>query len=480
MTTGSLVPLCVDLDGTLVRTDMLHEAILTLAKSSPISLLKLPHWLAEGKAKFKTTVAAHATPDPKHLPYNEDVLALINQARSEGRTIVLATAAPSQVARAIADDLGYFDDVICTDEIVNLSGQSKADALNTHFGERGYDYVGNHRHDLPIFSQARRAYLVSSSVRLRRSAERANDAITFIDNPPAGIAVWLRALRVHQWMKNGLIFVPLLAAQKVDDVALLLAAFLAFVSFSVCASTVYILNDLLDLAADRAHRSKYRRPFASGAISVSSGIIAVPFLLLAALSIALLLPKLFLFVLVGYAIATTAYSFVLKRQVIVDVMVLAGLYTIRILAGSAATSIVPSFWLLAFSMFLFLCLAMVKRYSELSLAVDRQELLVGRGYMASDLPVILTLGASSGMVSALVLALYTQSPIIQEHFLTPQWLWLLPPLMLYWISRLWLKASRGEVDDDPVVFAAKDWQSLLIVSLMGLAFLLGGAGWWPL
>ena len=193
-----------------------------------------------------------------------------------------------------------------------------------------------------------------------------------------------------------------------------------------------------------------------------------------------MLPKLFLIVLFGYFIATTAYSFALKRQVIVDVMVLAGLYTIRILAGSAATNIVPSFWLLAFSMFLFLCLAMVKRYSELSLAVDRQEPLAGRGYMASDLSVILTLGASSGMVSALVLALYTQSPIIQEHFLTPQWLWLLPPLMLYWVSRLWLKASRGEVDDDPVVFAAKDWQSLLIVSLMGVAFLLGGVGWWPL
>lgn len=480
MTNGPHVPLCVDLDGTLVRTDMLHEVLLSLIKSSPIALLRLPQLLAKGKAKFKIGVAGHVTMDPKHLPYNEDVVALINSARSEGRIIILATAAPSRIARAVADDRGYFDDVICTDDSVNLSGQSKADALSGRFGAGGYDYVGNHRDDLPIFNKARHAYLVSSSLSLRRSAARQKSEITFIDAPQAGISVWLRALRVHQWMKNALIFVPLVAAQKIDDIALIIAAILAFVSFSLCASTVYIVNDLLDLAADRAHRSKYRRPFASGALSVASGVIAVPFLLLASLLIALSLPHLFLAVLIGYAIATTAYSFALKRQVIVDVTVLAGLYTIRILAGSAATNIVPSFWLLAFSMFLFLCLAMVKRYSELSLAVDKQEQLVGRGYMASDLPVILTLGASSGMVSALVLALYTQSTIIQENFLTPQWLWLLPPLMLYWVARLWLKAGRGEVDDDPVVFAAKDWQSLLILSLMGLAFLLGGVGWWPL
>ena len=476
MASSPPVPFCVDLDGTLVRTDMLHETLLLLAKNDPVSMLSLPRWLAKGKSYLKHMVAERTDIDATNLPLNEEVRALIEAARSEGRPVVLSTAAPSRVASAVAERLGVFDAIISSSKQVNLSGRRKADALVDRFGDRGFDYIGNHRDDLAIFARARRGFLVSRSKSLRRAASRANDDITFIDDPRAGLGTWRRALRLHQWTKNGLIFVPLLAAQEVGNVNLLIAAVLAFISFSLCASTVYILNDLLDLAADRAHRSKYRRPFASGALPVASGVLAAPLLLVTSLLIALLLPTPFIVVLAAYGFATTAYSFVLKRQVIVDVMLLAGLYTTRILAGSAATGIQPSFWLLAFSMFLFFCLAMVKRYSELRLAIDRRETLAGRGYLATDLPVVLALGASSGTVSALVLALYTQSTIVQENFPHPHWLWVLPPLMLYWTSRLWLKASRGEVDDDPVVFATKDWQSIVVVVLMGAAFVIGGLG----
>jgi len=239
------------------------------------------------------------------------------------------------------------------------------------------------------------------------------------------------------------------------------------------------VNDMVDLQSDRLHKSKRYRPFASGALPVAAGVAAVPILVAASIGIAVLLPPLFTITLLAYAAITTIYSFMLKRQVVVDVMLLAGLYTMRILAGSAATHIRPSFWLLAFSMFIFLCLAMTKRYSELRQVIDQDKPLSGRGYLPSDLPVVLAIGSGSGLVSVLILALYTQSLIVPELYSAPEWIWLVPPLLLYWVARLWLKAGRGEIDDDPVLFAAKDWQSLTIAAVAGILFVLARSGWWP-
>lgn len=474
------IPLCVDLDGTLIRTDMLHETLLLLAKASPASLAALPGWLARGKAGFKHLIAERVVIDPSGLPYREDVLTLIQEARAEGRPVVLATASPTRVATAIADHLGLFDAVLSSDEGNNLSARAKADLLAARFGERGFDYIGNDHADLPVFARARRAFLVSSQGGLRKAATRHHDTVAFLDDAKGGVRAWAKALRVHQWLKNLLVFVPLAAAHQVTNADLLVQAILAFISFSLCASSVYLLNDLLDLPADRLHRRKKKRPFASGALPVKAGVIAAPLLLAVALGLALLLPSHFLVVLAFYYGLTLAYSFLLKKQVIVDVMLLAGLYTLRIIAGAAATGIKPSFWLLALSMFVFLGLAMVKRYSELRIAAASPAPLAGRGYHPDDLPVVLALGSASGMVSVLILALYTQAEIVPDMYPAPEWLWLMPPLMLYWTARLWMKAQRGEVDDDPVVFAAKDWQSLTVVTLMGAAFLLATSGWSPL
>lgn len=474
------VPLCVDLDGTLVRTDMLHETLLLLAKGSPAALAALPGWLARGKAGFKHLIAERVTIDAAGLPYRADVLSLIEQARAEGRPVVLATASPTRVATAIAEHLGLFDLVLSSDEGTNLSAAAKADLLAARFGERGFDYVGNDRADLPVFARARRAFLVSSRGGLRKAAARSHEAVSFLDDPGGGLRVWAKALRVHQWLKNLLVFVPLVAAHQAGDPALLAAAIIAFLAFSLCASSVYLLNDLLDLPSDRLHPRKRKRPFASGTLPVKAGVVAAPLLLGLSLALTLTLPGRFLLALGFYYALTIAYSFWLKKQVIVDVMLLAGLYTLRIIAGAAATGIKPSFWLLALSMFVFLSLAMVKRYSELRIAATSPSPLAGRGYLPDDLPVVLALGSSSGMVSVLILALYTQAEIVPEMYPAPEWLWLLPPLMLYWTARLWMKARRGEVDDDPVVFAAKDWQSLTVVALMGAAFLLAMSGWLPI
>lgn len=471
------IPLCVDLDGTLVRTDMLHETLLLLAKASPASLAALPGWLARGKAGFKHLVAERCVIDASAIPYREEVLALIEEARAQGRPVVLATASSMRIANAIAEHLGLFDTVLGSDHDTNLSAAAKAGLLVERFGERGFDYIGNDRADFPVFARARRAILVSSSNSLRRAAARHHEALTYLDDPRGGARAWIKALRVHQWLKNLLVFVPLVAAHQGGDPALFAAAVIAFLSFSLCASSVYLLNDLLDLPSDRAHRRKRMRPFASGILPVKAGVIAAPLLLAASVALALLLPSRFLIVLAIYYASTVAYSFLLKKQVIVDVMLLAGLYTLRIIAGAAATGIKPSFWLLALSMFAFLSLAKVKRYSELRIATASPTPLAGRGYLPDDLPVVLALGSASGMVSVLILALYTQSEIVPEMYPTPEWLWLLPPLMLYWMTRLWMKAQRGEVDDDPVVFAARDWQSLVVAALMGTAFLLATSGW---
>lgn len=477
---ANAVPLCVDLDGTLIRTDMLHENVLGLAKASPFSLLSLFGWLGRGKAHLKHQVSERVAIDPAGLPYNEAVLDLIRAARAEGRPIVLATATPAAVAQRIADHLGLFDEVLASDHLVNLSARNKAEALVARYGAQGFDYAGNHAQDLPIFAVARHCHLVSSSGGLRRSAERHNPNVAHLDAQGGGLRSWIKALRLHQWLKNALIFVPLFAAKAEGDRALLLAACLSFLAFGLFASSVYVLNDLLDLQADRQHRTKRRRPFASGAIPVAQGIVAAPLLMAASVGLALaFLPRIFLEVLLVYGVITTAYSFALKRQVVVDVILLAVLYTIRILAGAAATHIRPSFWLLAFSMFIFLCLAMAKRYSELRQAVDKDGTLAGRGYMPSDLPVVLAMGSGSGLVSVLILAFYTQSEIVPAHYPAPEWLWMVPPVLLYWVVRLWMKANRGEVDDDPVIFAARDWQSLAVAGTMACLFVFASLGWRP-
>lgn len=473
------IPLCVDLDGTLVRTDMLHESLLLLAKASPASLAALPGWLARGKAGFKHLIAERVVIDATGLPYHADVLSLIEQARAEGRPVILATASPTKVATAIAEHLGLFDAVLSSDEGTNLSSRAKADLLAERFGERGFDYIGNDTVDIPVFARARRAFLVSSRAGLRRGVSRDHDDVTFIDDKGGGLRAWAKALRIHQWIKNLLIFVPVVAAHQITDPSVLIAAIIAFFAYSLCASSVYLLNDLLDLSADRAHHRKRNRPFASGALPVKAGIVAAPILLAGSVSLALMLPPRFLAVLAVYYVLTAAYSFLLKKQVIVDVMLLAGLYTLRIIAGAAATNIKPSFWLLALSMFVFLGLAMVKRYSELRISMASAKPLAGRGYHPEDLPVVLAIGSASGMVSVLILALYTQSEIVPNMYVSPEWLWFAPPLMLYWTARLWMKTVRGEMHDDPVVFAARDWQSLTVAGLMGVCFLLAMTKWSP-
>ncbi|MFW5432415.1 MAG: UbiA family prenyltransferase [Methylophilaceae bacterium] len=458
-------PLCVDCDHTLIATDLLYEAFFLMLKQYPLGLFLLPFWLLKGKAHLKQRLAEKVSFDWSTLPYREEVVELIEEAKKNKRKVILATASPLAWANGVAGHLQCFDEVLATTKDTNLSGKNKAAKLVQLYGERGFDYAGDNMVDLTVWQHAAGAVVVSSKDSLTNTLAKTSTPILQVIKPTsANIITYIKALRIHQWLKNALVIVPLLAAHQIGTIEGLLQAAYAFIAFSLCASSVYVLNDLLDLESDRMHIRKRKRPFAACSIPIWQGMLMIPILLIAAFGVATLLPKLFSLVLFTYFLITLAYSIWLKKQVIVDVMMLAGLYTMRIIAGAAATDIQPSFWLLAFSMFIFLSLAMVKRYSELlvTLQANKKE-PAGRGYSVDDLPVLMAIGVSAGLGSVLIFSLYINSPETNQMYQNTIWLWLMPPILLYWISRMWMKAHRGQVDDDPVVFAAKDWQSIFVL-----------------
>jgi 4-hydroxybenzoate polyprenyltransferase/phosphoserine phosphatase len=467
-----MTPLCVDLDGTLLRTDLLWEALFTAIKQRPLALLRALAALPRGKAAFKLALAAEVTPDLESVPVNEAVLARLRDERAAGRRLVLATASPRAWADGIALRTGVFDQVIATDGAVNLGGRGKADALVQRFGERGFDYAGNGATDLHVWQHARHGWVVGGASLVKRARAVTEVADVF---PPTGTRVpaLLRAMRPHQWLKNLLLLVPLFTAQAWGDVHALAAVAIAFLAFGLAASATYLLNDLLDLPADRHHPRKRARPFASGDLPIAAGAAAMPLLLALAFALARALSPAMVAVLATYVVVTVAYSLLLKRKPVIDALVLAGLYTLRLVAGGVATGYLTSSWLLAFAMFVFMSLAFAKRYAELlvMLAAERDS-AAGRGYHVDDLPLVQSLGVSSGYVSVLVLALYFDSPAAHALYHDPHLLWIVCPILAWWIGRVWLLTHRGEMHDDPVVFALRDRSSYAAALIGAIALLL--------
>jgi 4-hydroxybenzoate polyprenyltransferase len=466
------VPLVIDLDGTLLRTDMLYESFFASAKEGIPHHLSTASSLRRGKAQLKAYLAGSCQIDYEQLPYNQDILELIREAKSSGRRVYLATASDRLHAEAIAAHLGLFDGVFASDGEVNVSGDAKARLLIEAFGERGFDYAGNGHADLMIWPHARKAYLVGSSSALMQNLKRLGVPADHIETAKPSPRVWLKALRIHQYAKNFLIFVPLLTAHAYT-LHYFSKAVLAFVAFSLCASSVYLLNDLIDLGADRQHPSKKKRPFASGALPLAHGVAAIPILLVLAYGCAILTSWLFTSVLTAYFLLTLAYSFTLKRRLLVDIVVLAALYTTRVIAGAAALPVVPSEWLLAFSMFIFTCLALVKRYVELAMRIDRElPDPTNRNYRLIDLPIIGALAAASGFNAVTIFALYVSSPAVGGLYHHPELLWLLCPILMYWLSRMVVLAHRRVIDDDPIVFALRDRNSrICALAMVGLVLI---------
>jgi 4-hydroxybenzoate polyprenyltransferase len=455
-------PLVIDLDGTLIYSDLLWEALLLFLKQRFWQAWRLPGWLLLGKAGFKDKLAAHVAIDPAALPYDQRLLGHIRDERARGRTIVLATGSQRAYAEAIAAHLQLFDLVLATEGGVNLTAHNKAATLAQHYGARGYDYVGNASVDVPVWHGSREAYSVS-----RRPFRLADGRQT---QPLGGrrrhpLAALLRAMRPRQWLKNMLVFLPMLAGH-VLNLSTLLQSLLAFTAFSLCASSAYLLNDALDAADDRQHPTKCRRPIAAGSLPLSlalgaSALLAATALLLCLADGGWLLP-----VVLIYFLSTLSYSFVLKRLLMVDIVTLALLYTVRILGGGAATGITPSFWLLAFSFFIFLSLAMLKRYSELfNLKRQGKEKTSGRGYTTADKGPIGTMGVNAGFLSVLIFMLYMNSERVLALYPHPAYLMGIVPLLVFWLGRLWMLGYRGQVHEDPVLFVSKDRLSLLVIAL---------------
>jgi len=456
------IPLCVDLDGTLLRTDMLHESVLHWVRRNPLALARIPFLLRAGKARLKSHAASNHDFAPDSLPYNAEFLAWLRDQHAQGRKLVLCTASDIRFARDIAAHLGIFDEVLASDGATNLSGTVKARVLVERFGEKGFDYAGNASADLHVWNVARRAIVVDAPPHVRDKARAATELeISFSGSYNSG-RTWLKALRPHQWLKNLLIFVPILAAHRIDEPNLLPTLLLAFAAFCLCSSSVYICNDLLDLESDRRHPRKKHRAFAAGILPVWQGVLIAPVLLGLGLFLGLLVDGTLWQWLTGYVVLTTLYSFGLKRIVLVDCLTLALLYTIRILAGAAAIQMDMSFWLLAFSIFLFLSLAFIKRYAELQVHQQAgNDKAHGRGYFTDDAPLVQTMGVVAGYAAVVVFALYLRSEDVVRLYSRPEWVWGAVLAVLYWVSRMWMCAHRGRMHDDPLVFALKDGPSLL-------------------
>ena len=466
--------LFVDLDGTLIQTDLLQEATLALFKRSPWRLLRALLELAHGRAAFKRALSAAVSPEIRQLPFRVEVLEYIVTQRALGRKVILATAADAVWAQRVAAELGVFDGVLASDGTHNLKSREKLEAIQAYCRAHGsveFDYLGDSAADLPIWREAHGVCLVAPSGRLLRKVREYAEPAAILGTRNVTARSVLAALRPQQWVKNVLVFAPLVASHNLFHVALAWAAAVAFVCFCFCASAVYVLNDLSDIDADRRHPAKRVRPFASGALPVSWGLPLAGGLLIVAFAVAALtLPAGFSVALAVYFATTCAYSFLAKRIAMLDVLLLAGLYTIRVLAGGTATGIVVSEWLMAFSMFLFVSLAFAKRYAELErLLRANEESASGRGYLVSDIGLIESMGPASGYIAVLVLALYINGEQMKALYRTPWPLWLACPVLMYWIGRVWIKAKRGELSEDPIVFALRDRVSLFLgVVVVGL------------
>lgn len=455
-------PLVVDLDGTLIFSDMLWESLLLFLKRNFWQAWLLPLWLFLGKAGFKDRIAGRVEFEPAALPYDTQLLAHLHAERKAGRRIVLATGSERRVAEGIAGHLAVFDEVLATGDGINLTSANKANALVQLYGHKGFDYIGNSSVDIPVWHASRGAYSVTSRP-FRLPDGRATEQMGAARG--SVLRAFVKALRPRQWLKNLLVFVPMLAGHAFTA-GTLYQSIAAFVAFSLCASSAYLLNDALDAHDDRLHPTKRFRPIAAGTLPLPLALAASPLLALSAVAVCLQTTPLLMAMVLVYLASTLAYSFSLKRLLMIDIVTLAMLYTMRILGGSAATGIAPSFWLLAFSFFIFLSLALLKRYSELfNLHRAGKEKTNGRSYTTADKAPVGVMGVASAFMSVLIFMLYFNSNNVLLLYPHAQALLGIVPLLVLWLGRLWILAARGQVNEDPVLYVSKDGPSLLIFAL---------------
>ena len=455
--------LCVELDGTLIRSDTLLESLLAIVRVNPSRIPRVLLSLSHGESVFRQELGQAVRLSPETLPYNQAVLDYVEREAKTGRKLFLVTGADASIAIPVAEHLGLFAGVICSDGVENVRGSAKLNAIRRVLGHQDFSYAGNSHDDLPVWREAKGAVLVGANGQVHKAIEASGVTVEkAIPGPRLSVRSVAKAMRLHQWIKNLLVFLPVFLGHHVLERPILLTAARAFFAFSFCASALYLINDLLDLSSDRQHSEKRFRPIAAGEISIPWAVfVAVVLLAISALlnptrDSALLLAL--------YGASVIAYSVRLKRLLMLDVILLAGFYTLRLLYGGAATRIGVSIWTLAFSVFMFLSLALIKRICELRSRSSEDGLAgSGRGYLFDDLPQLTALSAASGCISALIVILYVRSPDVVPLYSHPHLLLGIFPLLAYWHSRLLILASRGLVQGDPIVFSLLDRASRAVV-----------------
>ena len=462
-------PLCVDLDGTILRGDTFWEQVFALARANPLFVFRLLAWCPRGKPFVKEHLAVLPMPDWSSFHVDLKLVAWLRAERAAGRPVHLVTGAHRAAAQLAADHLGCFDTVHSTTTRLNLTSSRKAALLCEQHGVGGFDYAGNSSSDLAVWADAHTAIACHARPPTIDRLRAAHARVEVRDPLPPTAGTILRQLRPHQWVKNLLLFLPLILAHRLSDVAAWSASALAFVSFCCLASSAYCLNDLLDLAADRVHPTKRRRPLASGDLAPVTAVALALGLPVLAFALTPFLPWGFAISLGLYGAGTLLYSFALKRRAVADVILLTALYTIRILAGGLAADIYVSQWLLAFSIFFFLSLSLLKRHGEILLASESSsERIPGRGYASGDLRLVGLLGRASGWVSVLVLVLYLNGEAVTRLYRSPALLWLVGPLLLYWFHRIWKFSAQGRIPGDPIPFVFTDPVSYAVAGATGV------------
>jgi 4-hydroxybenzoate polyprenyltransferase len=461
-------PICVDMDGTLLRTDVLLETFIAALRSNPLVLILAPFWLLrDGKAGLKEKLAGLVKLDPSLLPYHEPLIAFLRERKAAGHRLYLTSAANRRIAEAVAEHVGIFDGVLASDARNNLKGAHKLRAIRTLLGDQPFIYAGNDRDDLPVWRGCGVAITVSAPRSVAASLQREQIPIAagFASSQPRWKAA-VNALRIYQWSKNVLIFLPLLLGHALE-MRHLIPACVAFLAFSLSASAFYLFNDLLDLEADRAHPRKRNRPFASGALSIPEGLGLLGAIVPSVVLLNLWLPPAARWLIALYAVVNLAYSVKLKRVLFLDVLILACFYSMRMLVGGAASGISVSIWTLAFSIFLFLGLALVKRLTELRRNKHQKRHGVARrAYLPIDIAMVQSFASAALYLSVLVLALYINSSDVHKLYARPEALWFVCLLLIYWVSRVLMLANRGELADDPIVFAFRDRVSYYVAGLV--------------
>lgn len=464
-------PLCVDCDGTLIKTDIFHESIVGYISLNPLRIFHVLCWVFYGRAICKDNLASRVDIVASNLPYNFEVLDYIIEQKNTGRKIFLVTATHIKYANEVASFLNIFDDVFGTTKTLNLKGKNKAAFLITRFGEYGFDYIGNSRADLPVWEKARRALFVGGASTFHFKLKKINTHVEQISHSASTpLKRYVQLIRMHQWTKNAILFIPLLTSHSFLNIQ---NGILGFLSFSFVASSVYIINDLFDLNNDRVHHLKRKRPIAAGDVGIISSSCLSCALLIVGVGLSFFINTAFTLLIVFYVVITILYSFLLKKLLLIDTIVLSFLYCLRLLAGHLAMNIPLSFWLMSFAIFFFFSLAMSKRFMELKYFLDSGSTgqIKGRGYEGVDLVPLGIVGVSSGILSIAIFSLYLQSDKVVPLYKSPMLLILLIPVFLYWISRVWILAYRGALNEDPIIFAVKDVMSYVLIIIILLVII---------